>query len=96
MDGETDMEAIEALTLVSGHVGEEILVRNEYLAAENEILKSKLRGRVKFNDAERIKLARIGKQVGLKALKEVACIVKPETILTWYRRLIAKKFDGSK
>jgi putative transposase len=26
----------------------------------------------------------------------VACVAKPETILAWYRRLIARKFDGSK
>jgi putative transposase len=26
----------------------------------------------------------------------VACVAKPETILTWYRWLIARKFDGSK
>jgi hypothetical protein len=36
------MEAVEALALVGGHVEEELLVRNEYLAAENKILKSKL------------------------------------------------------
>ena len=24
------------------------------------------------------------------------CVAKPDTILAWYRRLIAKKFDGSK
>jgi len=90
------MEAMEALTLISGKVEEEILIRNEYIAAENEILKSKLKGRIIFKDTERIGLAKIGKQMGLKALKGVACIVKPETILSWYRKLIAKKFDGSK
>ncbi len=37
------MEAVEALALVGGHVDEELLVRNEYLAAENRILKSKLK-----------------------------------------------------
>jgi len=37
------MEAVEALSLVSGHVDEELLIRNEYLVAENEILKSKLK-----------------------------------------------------
>jgi len=89
------MESLEALALISGKVEEEILIRNEYLAAENEILKSKLKGIVKFKDAERIKLAKIGKRMGLKALKDVACIVKPETLLGWYRKLIAKKFDGS-
>ena len=36
------MEAVEALALVAGHVDEELLLRNEYLAAENEILLSKL------------------------------------------------------
>lgn len=37
------MKAIEALALVSGHVEEELLKRNEYLAAENEILRSKIK-----------------------------------------------------
>ena len=29
-------------------------------------------------------------------LEEIATIVKPETILAWHRKLVAKKFDGSK
>jgi len=92
------METIEALALalVSGGVEEEILLRNEYLEAENEILKSKIKKPLRFNDSERIRLAKIGKRIGLNALKEIACIVSPETILEWFRRLVAKKFDGSK
>ncbi len=89
------MEAIEALALVSGHVEEELLIRNEYPAAENKILKSKLKKPMSFNDSERIQLAKIGKRMGIKALKEISCIVKPETILKWFRKLVAKKFDGS-
>ncbi len=76
------MKAIEALALVSGHVDEELLIRNEYLAAENEILKSKLEKPVRLNNYERIRLAKIGKRMGLKALKDIACIVKPETMLS--------------
>ena len=38
----------------------------------------------------------IGKRVGRKALTQVACVAKPDTILGWYRRLVAAKFDGSK
>src|ERR1035441_7289366 len=30
------------------------------------------------------------------ALQEVAQMVRPETILGWHRKLIARKFDGSK
>src|SRR5207247_2953294 len=33
---------------------------------------------------------------GRKALQETACIAKPDTILAWYRKLVAQKFDGSK
>ncbi len=89
------MEAVEALALVGGHVEEELLIRNEYLAAENKILRSKIEKAISFNDAERTLLAKIGKRLGLKALKDIACIVKPETIMKWYRKLVAKKFDGS-
>jgi hypothetical protein len=40
-------------------------------------------------------LAEIGKRLGRKALAQVACVAKPDTILAWYRKLIARKFDGS-
>src|SRR5215467_12774971 len=44
---------------------------------------------------ERCTLAAIGKRLGRQCLAEVACVAKPDTILAWYRRLIARKFDGS-
>ena len=90
------METMEVLALVGGHVEQEILLRNEYLAAENDILKSKLEGRLRFTDSERIRLAKIAKEIGRKGLQDVPCVVKPETLLRWYRDLVAKKFDGSK
>jgi putative transposase len=40
--------------------------------------------------------AGVWKRVGRKALREIACVAKPDTILAWYRKLIAQKFDGSK
>jgi len=81
--------------LVGGHVEKEILLRNKYLAAENEFLKSKLNKPLQPNNYERIRLAKIGKRIGLKALREIACIVRPETTMEWFRRLVAKQFDGS-
>ncbi len=62
------MKATEAVALVAGHVDDELLKRNEYLAAENEIQRSKLKGRVRLDDAERIRLAKLGKALGRKAL----------------------------
>jgi len=55
-----------------------------------------LKGRLLLCDAERASLAEIGHRLGRKALEEVATAAKPDTILGWYRRLVARKFDGSK
>src|SRR5258708_2223893 len=41
-------------------------------------------------------LAEIAHRLGRKALEDVAATAKPDTILGWYRKLIANKFDGSK
>jgi transposase len=51
---------------------------------------------MRLSDPERSTLAEIGKRFGRAALQQVACVAKPDTILAWYRRLIARKFDGSK
>ena len=84
------------LAFVSGMVNQRLLLQCEYLSAENRILHPHVAGRLRLSDAERSTLAEIGKRLGRKWLAEVACVAKPETILAWYRRLIARKFDGSK
>ena len=80
----------------TGSVDRELLLRNEYLVTENRILRDQLQGRLRLTDGERRTLAEIGKQLGKRALEEVASIVRPDTILGWHRKLIARKFDGSK
>ena len=67
-----------------------------YLAAENRILRSYLPARLRLSDPERSTLAEIGKRLGRRGLEKVAGVAQPDTILAWYRRLIARKFDGSK
>ena len=64
--------------------------------AENRILRNQIYGGLRLTDGERRTLAEIGKQLGKRALEEVASIVRPETILGWHRKLVARKFDGSK
>jgi putative transposase len=90
------MEWARILAYITGTVDQELLLRNEYLAAENRILKAQLKGRLKLSDAERAKLGEIGRRLGRKALGEVANAALPDTILAWYRRLVARKFDGSR
>src|SRR5476651_2008992 len=90
------MEWARILAYITGTVDHELLLRNEYLAAENRILRAQLKGRLRLSDAERAKLGEIGHRLGRKALGEVANAAQPDTILAWYRRLVARKFDGSK
>src|SRR5215218_1776705 len=83
------------LAYITGTVDPELLLRNEYLVTENRVLRHQIKGRLRLSDGERQALAEIGKKLGKQALEEVATIVKPDTILAWYRALIARKFDGS-
>ena len=84
------------LAHVTGLVNQHLLLKNEYLVAENRILRSHLPKRLHLSDEERSTLAEIGKGLGRKLLDQIALVAKPDTILAWYRRLVAKKFDGSK
>src|ERR1035438_7010983 len=84
------------LAYITGTVDQELLVRNEYLAAENRILKAQIKGRLLLSEADKATLAEIAHRLGRKALEEVASAAMLDTILGWYRKLIANKFDGSR
>lgn len=67
-----------------------------YLLAENRVLKAHLDGhRLRLTDTERRRLATLAHPLGRKRLKELASLVTPETLMRWYRQLVAQKFDGS-
>ncbi len=83
------MEWKTVLAYITGTVDQELSLRNEYLVAENRLLRNQITGRVQLNDGERITLAELGKQLGKKALAEVVAVVKPEPLLDWHRKLIA-------
>jgi hypothetical protein len=91
-----DNKWVRLLAYVTGLVNQRLLLQNEYLVAENRILRAHLPSRLRLSDPERSTLAEIGKRVGRKDLQTVASVALPDTILAWYRRLIAQKFDGSK
>jgi putative transposase len=59
----SDNKWVRLLAYVTGLVNQELLLRNEYLAAENRILKAHLLG-FRLTDGERTTLAEIGKRLG--------------------------------
>ena len=95
MEAEWRMDWKVLLAYITGSVDQELLLRNEYLVTENRLLRTQIKGRIRLRDGERKTLAEIGKKLSKEALKEVASIVTPDTILAWHRKLVARKFDGS-
>jgi hypothetical protein len=66
------MDWARILAYITGTVDQELLLRNEYLATENRILKAQLKTPLRLTDAERMTLAEIAHRLGCKALEDVA------------------------
>jgi hypothetical protein len=68
----------------------------DYLLEENRVLRA-AHGplRLRLTDDQRRRLAVKGKVLGRRRLAGIVGIVTPDTILRWYRTLVAKKYDGS-
>ena len=82
---------------VSGWVNRRQLAAIEYLRTENRVLREQLGPkRRRFTDGQRRLLAERAKALGRAGLAAVASIATPDTILRWYRDLIAAKYDGAK
>ena len=68
----------------------------EYLQAEIRVLREQVgKDRILFTDGQRRRLATKAKVIGRRRLFALGTIVTPDTLLRWYRQLIAKKYDGS-
>jgi transposase InsO family protein len=68
-----------------------------YLIEENRVLKAQLGGRrLRLTDTQRRRLATLAHPLGRTRLKEVSTLATPDTLMRWYKQLIAQKFDGSR
>ena len=89
----------DLLAVVASWMNRDQLNTILYLLAEVEILKEHLdRKNIKLDlsNAQRRKLAKAGKKLGRKGLKEYASIVTPGTILAWHRKLVALKYTAKR
>jgi putative transposase len=64
-----------------------------YLIEENRLLRRQLgTRRLRLTDDDRRRLAARAYRVGRTALREIATIATPDTLLRWHRQLIARKW----
>jgi hypothetical protein len=80
------MSWIKLLESAKESLNDHLRLRNDYLMAENRILRNQIDGRVQLTDSERKELAEIGAKLGKKALAEIATVAQPDTILAWNRK----------
>jgi transposase InsO family protein len=84
------------LVLFAGCVSRHQQEMIEYLQEENHVLREHLGGkRIRFTNAQRRRLARRAKPIGRRRLREISTVVTPDTLLRWYRKRVAQKYDGS-
>ena len=69
----------------------------ESLREENRILRAHHGSkRLRFTDSQRRRLAQRAKKLRRRALLNLETVVTPDTLLRWYRTLVARKYDGSR
>jgi putative transposase len=89
------MDWKKLLRSISASVNNALRLRNEYLPAENHILRQQILGRIRLTNTDRKELAEIGAKLGKKALAEIATVATPDTILAWRRQFADQKADTS-
>ena len=63
------------LAYITGTVDQELLLRNEYLAAENRILRAQIKGRLLLSDDEKATLAEIAHRLGENVVRIFAAFL---------------------
>ena len=84
------------ILLVAGCVNRDQQKIIDYLTEEIRIYQELCKGRrLRFSDDQRRRLGVKAKAMGRKALEQFARIVTPDTLLRWFRNLVARKYDGA-
>src|SRR5665811_638210 len=88
------------IAMVAYAINEQLARRLEYLLEEVRVLREVYtettgRKRIPFTDEQRRRLAIKGKALTPEEREACCQIVRPSTILTWFRQLAAQKYDSS-
>ncbi len=85
------------VTCLAYYVDRELWKAIDYLKEQVRVLRKQQEKdkRILLNDRQRIRLAVKAKRLTRELLEATTVLFTPETVLGWYRKLIAQKYDGS-
>jgi hypothetical protein len=89
------------IATIASAINERTRRKLDYALEENRIPKEAFRAatgneRIRFTPDQRRRLALAGKELSPKERRQCCQIVKPATILAWFRQLAARKYDSSR
>jgi hypothetical protein len=89
---------ITLITCLAYCVDKELWKAIDYLKEQVRVMQEQQEEdkRILLNNYQRIRLAAKAEQLTRRLLEETTVLSTPETVLCWYRKLIAQKYDGSK
>jgi putative transposase len=89
---------ITLITCLAYSVDKELWKAIDYLKEQVRVMQEQQEEdkRILQNNYQRIRLAAKAKQLTQRLLEETTVLFTPDTVLGWYRKLIAQKYDGSK
>ena len=85
------------LTCLAYCLDQELWKAIDYLKEQVRVLKEQQEKdqRILLDNHQRMRLAAKAKQLTRELLEQTTVLFTPETILSWYRKFIAQKYDGS-
>ena len=89
---------ITIATYIAYCIDKELYRAIEYLKIQVEVLieqQEKQNKRIRLDNQQRRRVAAKAKQLSRKMLEKCTVLFTPDTILRWFNRLIADKYDGS-
>ncbi len=86
------------ITYLSYYIDKELYKAIDYLKSQVEVLveqQEKQNKRILLTHQQRMKVAAKAKRLSRKMLEQCTVLFTPDTIMGWYNKLIAHKYDGS-
>lgn len=89
---------ITIATYIAYCIDKELYKAIEYLKVQVEVLieqQEKQNKRILLTNHQRIRVAAKAKRLSRKMLKQCTVLFTPDTVMRWFNKFIAEKYDGS-